>query len=440
MADGRAGSRALIVALGSTLALGVVAGVVARGFVSPAQQAAAARPPAVTTITAPVRYGVLPAQIVLRANVSTGTAVVAGAPSDLGGASPVVTSVAVSVGQQIFSGQLLGTVAERPVFVMQGSIPAFRAMSQGTDGIDVTELQQGLQAAGYSTGADPAGHYGAGTAAAVLALYRAAGVAPAIPPGALTAVARAVALTDSLTREVASARGKLAAAERAHAPASVIAADKQALAIARTALSSARTALATARRNAEPSVPPGEVVFVGRLPARIVAVARPGTMLGQGSGGGGGQASPPAGLATIGSDQARLTAAIGPAESGQLRVGMTASVTSNTTGGGFRARITAVSAGRVVLAPVGRLPRGMAGQNVQVVIETGAVKALIVPVASLWTAVSGQTYVQVVLRSGRRVVVWVKLGLAVNGQQAVSPAHGGHLRPGEAVVVGEQQG
>jgi hypothetical protein len=38
------------------------------------------------------------------------------------------------------------------------------------------------------------------------------------------------------------------------------------------------------------------------------------------------------------------------------------------------------------------------------------------------------------------LVVWVNLGLAVNGQQAVTPARGGHLRQGEAVVVGEQQG
>src|SRR5262252_9441303 len=171
-------SKALPVLLAIALALGVVAGVVARGFVSPSQIAARSSAPQPSLITARVRYAVLPAIISMRSNVANGTPVAINAPSDLGSSIAVVTSVGVHQGQRIGQGQLLFTVDQRPVFAFAGVIPTWRAMVPGMHGPDVKQLQAGLAAAGFGTGSDPVGRYGAGTAAAVAALYRAHGLTP----------------------------------------------------------------------------------------------------------------------------------------------------------------------------------------------------------------------------------------------------------------------
>jgi hypothetical protein len=175
-------SRMLPVLLVLAVGLGAVAGAVADRFASPAQVAAKAAPPAPSLITARARFGVLSAIVQLRADVSTGDVVTVRAPGDLGGSLPVVTSVAVAAGQRVAPGQLLVTVAQRPVFVFAGLIPAFRAMSPGMTGPDVAELQAGLAAAGFGAGEDTLGVYGPGTSAAVSAFYKANGVTPVVSP------------------------------------------------------------------------------------------------------------------------------------------------------------------------------------------------------------------------------------------------------------------
>lgn len=141
-------SRVLPLLLAGKVALGLAAGVVARGFVSPAQVAARAKPPPPSLITARVRFGVLPVLVTLRANVTNGHPVEISPPGDLNGSLPVVTSANVAVGQHVRDGRLVITVAERPVFVFSGTIPAFRTMSLGTLGPDVAQLQAGLESAG----------------------------------------------------------------------------------------------------------------------------------------------------------------------------------------------------------------------------------------------------------------------------------------------------
>jgi hypothetical protein len=97
-------SRALPVLVTLALLLGVAAGLVARGFISPAQLAANAKPPKASLITARVRYGVLAVPVNIRANVGDGNPVQVGAPSDLGGSLAVVTSLGVSPGQRVGQG------------------------------------------------------------------------------------------------------------------------------------------------------------------------------------------------------------------------------------------------------------------------------------------------------------------------------------------------
>lgn len=58
--------------------------------------------------------------------------------------SGTLTSIPVGQQRQINAGDILYTVDLEPIFVLQGDIPAFREMSTGTTGADVTQLQEYL--------------------------------------------------------------------------------------------------------------------------------------------------------------------------------------------------------------------------------------------------------------------------------------------------------
>jgi len=73
---------------------------------------------------------------------------------------------------------------------------------------------------------------------------------------------------------------------------------------------------------------------------------------------------------------------------------------------------------------------------VQVSITASRVRSLIVPVAAVSTAGSGQPYVTVARGGGRTASVLVRLGISSGGLQAVTPVHPHALRPGDLVVLG----
>lgn len=366
-------SRTLPVLLALAVLLGAVAGFVARGFVSPAQEAANAAAPQASLITAQVRFGVLPVLVTMRANILTGHSVPVGAPSDLNGALAVVTSVGVRSGERIGQGTLLATVAERPVFLFQGKIPVFRPMAPGIHGPDVAQLQVGLADAGFGTGSDPSGVYGPGTAAAVAALYKAHGL------------------------QAASAGG------------------------------STKPASAGPKRAPSAEIPMGEVLFVPRLPARIGSVAHLGEAVGSGKP-----------VVTLTSGRTTLQGFAGPAQISLLRPGMRATAISDFSGRSFPVRITAVHLPQqVTFVPVGRLPAGLGGQNVEVSVTTSRVRTFIVPVAAVGTSGNGQTFVTVATGNGNQTrQVLVRLGLVSGGEQAVTPLRPGSLRNGQLVVLG----
>jgi peptidoglycan hydrolase-like protein with peptidoglycan-binding domain len=64
-------------------------------------------------------------------------------------ASGVVTSVNVEAGQEVGPGTTLYTVNLRPVVIAQGGIPSFQALSQGSAGADVAQLQTLLATLGF---------------------------------------------------------------------------------------------------------------------------------------------------------------------------------------------------------------------------------------------------------------------------------------------------
>ncbi|MGH2896530.1 MAG: hypothetical protein ACRDPM_25115, partial [Solirubrobacteraceae bacterium] len=173
--------------VGAVLALTVVVGVVAflvgRGVSTPAQQAARARAPKASVLTAPVVLTHARTTVVLRGTLTDSDAIAVGVPGDLSGDLAVVTAVATEPGAQVDEGSLIAAVAGRPVFVLRGQIPAYSTMSYATSGIEVSELQAGLESSGFSIGPDTAGTYGAGTAAAVAALYQRVGFSAVTAPG-----------------------------------------------------------------------------------------------------------------------------------------------------------------------------------------------------------------------------------------------------------------
>jgi peptidoglycan hydrolase-like protein with peptidoglycan-binding domain len=81
-----------------------------------------------------------------------------------------------ATGQVIAQGHVLYRVDDRPVVLLHGSTPAYRALSPGTSGPDVAELNADLVALGYATRAElspKSASFGAATAAAVLKLQAA---------------------------------------------------------------------------------------------------------------------------------------------------------------------------------------------------------------------------------------------------------------------------
>ncbi len=426
-------SRALSVLVILALLLGVAAGMVARGFISPAQVAANARAPKASLITARVRYGVLSVPVNIRANVGDGNPVQVNAPSDLNGSLAVVTSVNVRAGQRVSQGQLLLTVAERPVFLFGGGIPVFREMSPGMRGADIAELQAGLQAAGYGVGSDASGVYGPGTAAAVATTYKANGVRPVFA-GSRAGLSHLSHQVNVAGRELTSAQAKLKADQDSKAAKSVLAADQAAVTQAKEQLTSAERALARARKTTGAQIPMGEVVFVAHLPARVLSVAKLGATVGSSSGSGSGpgirpgQGKSSSAAVQLGSGKVSLTGFAPITQARLLRPGMKGTAFSDVSGVRFAHVLPDHS--------IGRVPGGVVGQNVQVTITASRVRSFIVPVAAISTAGSGRTFVTLSVGGGQTRAVLVRLSVSSGGLQAVTPVRQGGLRPGDLVVLG----
>jgi hypothetical protein len=376
--------------VGAVLALTVVVGVVAfligRGVSTPAQQAARARPPAASLLTAPVLLTHARTTVVLRGTLTDGGAISVGVPGDLSGDLAVVTAVGTAPGAAVSDGSLIAAVAGRPVFVMRGQIPAYSTMSYGTSGIDVSELQAGLEAAGFSVGSDTAGTYGAGTAAAVADLYQRAGYAPVTAPGP--------------GGSSGGSGGKHKARPKQYA-----------------------------------TVPLGEVMLTPSLPVRVVSVAHLGQTIASGKP-----------LASLGSGKLTFQTTTDLNTASLLRIGASGRATSDLSNGSFAIRLTAKKPGgapgggpgsKLTLTPIRAAAAApYVGQNMALHVQTGQAAGLqwVVPVSAVITDASGASSVTVVSGT-RKVSVPVQAGLAFAGHEVVRPIAGG-LKVGDQVVIG----
>ena len=377
------GGRVVGAVLALTLAVGVVAFLIGRGVSTPSQQAAQARPPKASLLTAPVVRTHARITVVVRGTLTDGGAISVGAPGDLSGDLAVVTAVATARGAQVNDGSMIGAVAGRPVFVMRGEIPAYSGMSYGSTGIEVSELQAGLESAGFSLGSDTSGTYGVGTADAVAALYQRVGFSASTAPAMLGRSTRKHKVRP--------------------------------------------TALAT--------VPLGDIMFTPQLPVTVVSVAHLGQTI---------SSSKP--LAKLGSGRFSFQATTDTNTASLLRVGATGRATSDLSKGSFAIRLSSKKPGfvpgagpgaKLTLTPLN--PAAAAryvGENMALHIRTGQAGGLqwVVPVSAVVTNASGASSVTVV-HGAQRVSVPVRAGLAYAGREVVRPIAGG-LTAGEQVVIG----
>lgn len=85
-------------------------------------------------------------------------------------AEGMATRNGIAKGAVASEGSVLGVIQERPVILLQGPIPMFRALGRGSQGSDVNQLQEALRRLGFKV-SDTAGSFGPTTATAVSSFY-----------------------------------------------------------------------------------------------------------------------------------------------------------------------------------------------------------------------------------------------------------------------------
>jgi HlyD family secretion protein len=396
---------------------------------SRAQAAAEAAPPPPSLITAPVEYRALADSLVVRGTVKARGKVAVTVESAPEGSRLVVTGVPTRPGSVVTEGSLLVEVSGRPVFLLQGGVPAYRDLRPGLRGRDVAQLQAALARLGFRTH-DPAGRFSSGTAAAVRRFYRAMGYEPRTAPVDAGPPAGEGAPTGG------GADGTAAGAAAQVPP---------------------RT---------EVVVPYAELVFLDRLPAQVTSVAasvgsRPeGPLLELASG----RLVVEAGLDA---DERRLVRAGVPAQmvaelldrkfSGRVAEVFTAASAGGTDGsaatpaegeaGGGGGDGPSTEPGSeagpgtpylVRITTPKPIPADLLDQEVRVSIRTAGStrKALVVPLAAVWASPDGTSYVTELRPGASPTTVRVDPGVSAGGYVAVHPA-ARELRAGDAVVVGQ---
>jgi hypothetical protein len=163
--------------LGLVIVVAVVSWIAGSSIQSPAEAAARTAPPAPSPILVPVEERVLTSDIVTRGTARFGTPQsISLAPSPLKPDAGVITTLPAR-GAQLGEGDVLLTASGRPLFVLQGAVPAFRDFVPGISGEDVRQLEEALERLGFEPGAVD-GNYDLQTALAVSQWYDAAGWEP----------------------------------------------------------------------------------------------------------------------------------------------------------------------------------------------------------------------------------------------------------------------
>jgi hypothetical protein len=144
---------------------------------TPEDAAARTAPPAPSPVLVPVEERVLSSNIVTRGTARFGLPqAISIAPSALKPDAGLIVTLPVR-NTQFAEGSVMLTASGRPVFILQGAIPAYRDLVPGISGDDVRQLEQGLERLGFDPGPVD-GTYDQQTSAAVAERYKATGWDP----------------------------------------------------------------------------------------------------------------------------------------------------------------------------------------------------------------------------------------------------------------------
>ena len=169
--------RLLGAVLAAAAAAAALAFVLGSRIESPAEAAARTAPPVPSPILVPVERRVLGTSIVTRGTGRFGLPQpVSMPPSALKPAPGLVTHLPLR-NAPVAEGDLLLTASGRPVFVLQGEVPAFRDLVPGVVGEDVRQLERALARLKFDPGPLD-GVYDQQTAAAVSRWYKSKGFEP----------------------------------------------------------------------------------------------------------------------------------------------------------------------------------------------------------------------------------------------------------------------
>jgi peptidoglycan hydrolase-like protein with peptidoglycan-binding domain len=240
------------------------------------------------------------------------------------------------------------------------------------------------------------------------------------------ASARAGRLTE-LGKNVRLARESVVTAEQALRRARQLSPVKLKVAGARQDLAAARALLAEFDRTYGVTVPPGEIVFLPRLPARL---HKPSVKAGE---------LVDKAVATVTSSGFMVAGSVDVAEAERVKSGLKASIETET-GRTVPATVTSIG-GRdakgavpVTVTPVSMKGlKKLIGAPVTVRVTIGATdrEVLVVPAAAVVTAADGRARVQVEVAPDRTKEVGVRTGLSAEGAVEVT----GDLEPGDRVVI-----
>jgi hypothetical protein len=245
--------------------------ILGRTIKSPSQRAAEAAPPEYTVVTSSVSQRVLRETIQLRgtATFANGSDVVAQDLPDVG--RLVVSEIGVEQGQAATSGELLVAVSERPAFLLEGNMHAYRDMTPGMNGSDVAQLQTALGSMGHAIW-DSTGYFGASTEQAVRRFYESRGYEP-LYAGDRDGLVEAQRVYDELQAAYESLDEALSTALETNPR------DEEAIALAESELEhagrsrdEAERALSKVRDATGAMIPLGEVLFIDELPVQVEAV------------------------------------------------------------------------------------------------------------------------------------------------------------------------
>jgi peptidoglycan hydrolase-like protein with peptidoglycan-binding domain len=434
--------RRILLVVGISAALLAVGGLIGASFVkSPQQLAADTAPPPPTETTAPVVSQVLTSSVQMRGLVYPATEydVYANAPESSSAQAPGASSGAagsgaagsgaagsgsggsggsssgaayiskleVATGDSVKNGQVLAEIDGAPLFALKGSVPAWRDLTPGESGPDVTELQNALAKLGYYYGGDTPGYFGGATESAVYLYFEHLGYTPPSTGGVPEAD---VVFLPSLPATVVAVNG--ATGQQAGQPFLELA---------------ARGSLALTGE-----LPPA---YAGQVKSglkvtiydEVTGIHATGTVADLGTAT---TVSPTGAVVPIGGS--------GSASSSSSAAGSSGSSGSTSAGSSSSSSNTGATVFiPLVVRPSKPLATALNGENVLVTVETGRTSGpvLTVPAAAVVSTASGRSYVTVVGAHRKQTEVTVTPGISENGYVQVTPANPRALVAGDNVVV-----